>query len=339
MIIQLYRKELIRELEHLGIPRKLIAPLEMTLINTSTQVRFQGTTTEPFAINKGVKQGDSLSPTIFNLILEGIMRRTKLDKKNIMTNHIQTIAYADDIAIIGNKKEDIARAVDQLDKEAKKFGMEINEVKTKYLKKIKKEHEHAQNYLKTQEYIFERVNSFNYLGVTMGQTAENKVKERLLKGSQAYGRNKTLLKSKALSKTTKIKIYKTLIRPIITYAMETIAINKKEEENLKIIERKIMRIILGPNITREGEIRLRKNKEIEEELGGENIARFIKTQRLRWAGHINYEKRTKGDDKEDYAVDTLRTQETRKTKEKMERCPRRRHKSNGNRRLEVEMQG
>lgn len=208
-----------------------------------------------------------------------------------MINQIQIIAYADDIAIIGNRREDLIRAIDQLDKEAKKLGLEINEEKTKYMK-IGRENMHTQNDLQTKEYTFEEVNTFNYLGVTVGQAGKNRVKERILKGNQAYGRNKTLLKSKTISKITKIKIYKTLIRPVITYAMETVTINKKEEEDLKIVERKVMRAILGPNVTRDGEVRLRRNKEIEEELGGENITRHIKVQRLRWAGHIMRRKPT-----------------------------------------------
>lgn len=95
-----------------------------------------------------------------------------------------------------------------------------------------------------------------------------------------------------LSKKTKIKIYKTLIRPVITYALETMVINRKEEEDLKIMERRIMRTILGPNITEDGEVRMKRNREIEQELGGENIVRCFKANRLQWAGHIMRRKPT-----------------------------------------------
>lgn len=55
--------------------------------------------------------------------------------------------------------------------------------------------------------------------------------------------------------------------------METAVTNEKDEENLKILEQKIRRSISGPNITRDGDRRLKLNRELDEELGGENIVR------------------------------------------------------------------
>lgn len=156
--------------------------------------------------------------------------------------------------------------------------------KTKYMK-IGNEIDENMNHLRTQSYKFEKVTTFNYLGVSLGQTYKHRIKERIQKGYQALGRNKMLLKSKSISKANKLKIYKTLIRPVITYALETAVLNKREEEDLKIIERKILRIILGPDTTK-GVRRAKKNKEIEEELENENIVRLIKATRLKWAGHI-----------------------------------------------------
>lgn len=58
--------------------------------------------------------------------------------------------------------------------------------------------------------------------------------------------------------------------------------NKKDEEVLKLVERKTMRTRLGPNTTGEGQSRLK----IKHELGGEIVTMFIKAQRLKWAGRI-----------------------------------------------------
>lgn len=278
------RRKMLEELEILGIPKKLRDLLEMCLTNTKAKVRFQGTTTESFSVNNGVKQGDSISPTLFNLILEGIIRRTNLNK-DIITNRTQIIAYADDLTIITYSKKELGKAIEKLDLEARKFGLQINERKTKYMR-IGKINEDMDRFLTTQNHQFERVDTYNYLGVTIGKTGKERIQERIIKGNQVYGINRTLFKSKKISKKTKINIYKTLIRPVITYGMETIVINKSEEECLNRLERKIMRSILGPNITAEGERRLKRNAEIEEELNGENIVRHIKALRLEWVGHI-----------------------------------------------------
>lgn len=93
-----------------------------------------------------------------------------------MTDQIQIIAYADDVAITASTRDGLIRAIENLDAEAQKFGMTINEAKTKYLKLGKGEAK-SQNFLKTKKYNFEAVSSFNYLGVTVGGTARDKVRE------------------------------------------------------------------------------------------------------------------------------------------------------------------
>lgn len=61
---------------------------------------------------------------------------------------------------------------------------------------------------------------------------------------------KTLIRSKNTSRGTKIKIYRTLIRPILKYACETWTIKKQNENRLRIAERKILRGIYGPKETK-----------------------------------------------------------------------------------------
>ncbi|CAG9827717.1 unnamed protein product [Diabrotica balteata] len=82
-------------------------------------------------------------------------------------------------------------------------------------------------------------------------------------------------------------MYKTIIRPAVTYGSETWTLRKKEINKLLVWERKILRIIYGPcrdSVTNKS--RSRYNNEIETLFGKGNIVRYIKTNRLRWAGHV-----------------------------------------------------
>jgi hypothetical protein len=80
--------------------------------------------------------------------------------------------------------------------------------------------------------------------------ADNKMKietaERIAKGNKAYYANSKLIKSKLLKKNTETKIYKTMIRPVVTYASETWTLTAKDENNLCIFERQVLRKIYGP---------------------------------------------------------------------------------------------
>ena len=66
------------------------------------------------------------------------------------------------------------------------------------------------------------------------------IAERIAKGNRAYYANAKLIKSKFLKKNTKMKIYKTTIRPVVMYSSETWTLTAKDENNLRIFERQIL---------------------------------------------------------------------------------------------------
>ncbi|KAK4886986.1 hypothetical protein RN001_003257 [Aquatica leii] len=85
----------------------------------------------------------------------------------------------------------------------------------------------------------------------------------------------------------------TLIRPVVVYASETWTMTKKEEEELRIFERKIIRQILGPINTGENEYRPRMNFEIRDQMKGEDIVNYIESQQIKWLGHVMRKDKTK----------------------------------------------
>ena len=84
-------------------------------------------------------------------------------------------------------------------------------------------------------------------------------------------------------KRTKLKLYKTLIRPVVTYGVETWTMKIEDENNLCIFERKIVHRIYGP-LYINGEWRIKSNKEIDQLLECENIVSFIKSNMTKMAG-------------------------------------------------------
>ncbi|KAL4153541.1 hypothetical protein QTP88_001374 [Uroleucon formosanum] len=116
---------------------------------------------------------------------------------------IGMLAYADDIEDL----DMIKKLGSNLINTAKKVGLTVNEEKTKYLVASRRNRNGGlEQYIKIEELKFKRVSQF--------------------KGY--YGLEK-VLKSKALSKALKIKMYMTLLRPILLYGSETWALRKTEE--------------------------------------------------------------------------------------------------------------
>jgi len=82
-----------------------------------------------------------------------------------------------------------------------------------------------------------------------------------------------------------MKIYKTVISPVITYSSETWTLTAKDENNLRIFERQILRKIFGP-VNIDNTWRIRNNMEIDKLTEGADIVRFIKAHRIKWQVHI-----------------------------------------------------
>ena len=93
------------------------------------------------------------------------------------------------------------------------------------------------------------------------------------------------MKSRALNRSLTLKIYKTLIRPVVTYGCEVWTLTSRNEQQLRIFERKILRKISGPVQDENGFWRIRKNH-LNELIGNGDIVRFIKSRRIAWLGHV-----------------------------------------------------
>jgi hypothetical protein len=96
-------------------------------------------------------------------------------------------------------------------------------------------------------YSFEIVEEFTYLGTCL--TSKNeirpKIEKRIATANRAYYALHPILKSQSVYRNTKIIIYKTLIRPIITYGAEAWSMSSETGKRLAVFERKVLRKILG----------------------------------------------------------------------------------------------
>jgi hypothetical protein len=90
-----------------------------------------------------------------------------------------------------------------------------------------------------------------------------------------------------LSKNTKIKIYRSIILPVVLYGCETWSLTLREEHRLRVFENRVLRRIFElkrDEVT--GEWGRQHNKELSDLYSSSTIIRVIKSRRLRWAGHV-----------------------------------------------------
>ena len=94
----------------------------------------------------------------------------------------------------------------------------------------------------------ERVEEFKYLGtaLTSQNAIQEEIKSRLTIGNACYYSVQNILSSSLLSKTLKIKIYRTIILPVVLYGCETWSLALREERRLWVFENRVLRRVFGP---------------------------------------------------------------------------------------------
>ena len=135
----------------------------------------------------------------------------------------------------------------------------------------------------------ERVEQFKYLGTTLTNqnSIQKEIKSRLKLGNACYHSVQNLLSSSLLSTNLKVKIYRTIILPVVLYGCETWSLTLREEHRLSVFENRVLRSIFGPKrdgVT--GDWRKLHNVVLNNMYSSPNIVWVIKSRRMRWALHV-----------------------------------------------------
>ena len=269
------------------IPGKLINLVKMSMNDTKCQIKLHGTLSNPFNTVNGVRQGDALSCLLFNIALEKVILDAQINTKgNIFHRSVQILAYADDIDIIARSQSALKETFTRLEESARKMNLRINEEKTKYMP-LTNDNRYKSTFIEIGTYKFQTVNNFIYLGseVNSSNDIKNEIQKRILSANRCFYGLRTYLKSCLISRKTKLLLYKVLIRPVITYASETWALTKADENALGRCERRVLRCILG-GIMEKDQWRRRYNSELYKIYKEPDIVKYIKINRLKWAGHL-----------------------------------------------------
>jgi len=124
-------------LKEMGIPDHLICLLRNLYAGQEATVRTGHRTTDRFQIGKGVYQGCILSPCLFNLYAEYIMRNPGLEEAQagikIAGRNINNLRYADDTTLMAESEEELKSLLMKVKEESENIGLKLNIQKTKIM--------------------------------------------------------------------------------------------------------------------------------------------------------------------------------------------------------------
>ena len=300
------RKLLFKVLRAEGIPEVMVRILESLYSKTTGRVRVKGMLGAEFDLRTGVRQGCVISPLLFNIYLNHILKRAERELKekglqfafhigrklgpsgdpNAETLSVWGTLYADDIALLATSKENLQEMLTTIDTEFTRYGMTISAEKTKVMMcgdKKPDEPVDAMN-IKIGDQKLEEVQSFKYVGgiITADGEMKEEIDQRMKTASMAFGglRSK-LFNNKKMAKGVKIRVYESLILAILLYGSETWNVRTTETKKLETFHMNCLRCIAGKS--RHEKIR---NAIIRKSLKQTTILSNMRRRRLRWLGHV-----------------------------------------------------
>jgi hypothetical protein len=190
---------------------------------------------------------------------------------------------------VGNNIDVIKKNTEALIDVSKEVGLEINVEKTKYMLLSRQQNVGQNRDIKITNRSFENVSQFKYLGttVTNQNMIQEEIKRRLDSGNACYHSIQNLLSFRLLSKNLKIRIYNTIILPVVLYGCETWSLTLREEHGLWVFENRALRRRSGQKrdeVT--GKLRKLHNEALHDLYFSPSIIRIIKARRMRWVGHV-----------------------------------------------------
>lgn len=278
-------KQMFDVLTEIGIDNKERQLIYNIYKNQSAIIEYNGEK-EVALIRRGVRQGCGLSPLLFNIYIQQAINEFRQGRKTGVCIHgerIDTIRYADDIALLAETKEDLIEALTDMDEIFhNNYNIKINKSKTKVM--VCSKNNRTMDNINVGNEPINAVEQFAYLGslITEDGRSTKEINKRINHAKRAFYDKKQLLTSNGISTNTKKQFIKTYIWSIALYGCETWTIGKTDRRKIEAFEMWCYRRALKISWTQR-----KTNEEVLEQIQERRrIWRHITKRRTQTIGHI-----------------------------------------------------
>ena len=276
-----------------GVGGKLLAAIQSFYNNSRALVRVGNRESESFPVRVGLRQGCVMSPWLFNIFMDGVVREinARLGERGLGLIEggggrnwiINQVLFADDTALVADSEEGLQQLVTEFGRVCKRRKLKVNVGKSKVMRCTREENEGGLQ-IDLEGEGLEEVESFKYLGskVSRDGDIEEEVKFRVGEAGRAMGGMKRIWNNREMGMNVKTSLYESIIVPTALYGSETWGLKTADRNRLDVMEMKCLRNMCGVTIwdrQRNDDIRTRTGVKLK-------LSTRAEQKSLNWFGHM-----------------------------------------------------
>jgi hypothetical protein len=216
---------LLYKLQNMGVRGNVFRVIQSMYINATVCARTSTGLSKEVPVKKGVLQGNSLSPTLFNIYINDIVKYLQGNDSPYMNDingkPIPCLMYADDIVILSTSKKGLQAKLNNLDTYCRNWGLNVNREKTKIVVFTKTDPKFPL-FFTIGGSIISTTESYKYLGVVLHKNGDTRLGQEHLKrqGTKAIHCFRRSIRENNINVPVMAKLFDTLITPILTFSAE-----------------------------------------------------------------------------------------------------------------------
>lgn len=223
----LWRNGLLYKLIKVGIGKNMYEIIKSQFVNTEGAIKYKDKHSDFFKIQRGVRQGDSISPTLFNIFindLDTIFNNDFCSPLKLLEHNVSSLLFADDLVILSESKIGLQNCLNNLEEYCNKWQLTVNVDKTKsMIFQNKTNYKNEEDFLMFKNDKIENVTEFKFLGnkIKYNGNLEPSSEDLAKKARKAMYSIKSYTSSYSdLPVKVSCNLFDTLIRPILCYNSE-----------------------------------------------------------------------------------------------------------------------
>lgn len=276
-------KQLWQAMKDSGIQTNYINAVKQLYKDNISRVKIGNNYSDEFIVNKGLRQGCCISPTLFKVYINRVLRdwRRKCMTMGVLIEeqHIYSLEFADDQVILAEDGDDVNYMFRKLKEEYTKWGLEINMGKTEYMV-IGGQGED----LIIDNDVMKKTNEYKYLGVTITSDGKDEIdiQNKIKKGKTIIRQLHPMLWNDNISNKTKIRMFNSFVESCVTYGSEVWTLNEKMKNKILATEMMYWRRCCKKTLLdHERNERIREIMQVET-----SLINTIERKQLLWYGHM-----------------------------------------------------